>query len=86
MAFVNVCYCFSSTFLTPSSPPPSSHTHTPKNRGTQPGPSIIYKGKVIKQMQSGGGKKSPKAAQGGPTATAGGQMEEAHCKCSGAHA
>ena len=51
------------------------HTHTyPKYRGTQPGPSIIYKGKVIKQMQSGGGKKSPKAQRVEPTATAGGQV------------
>ena len=59
------------------------HTH-PKTRGTQPGSSIIYKGKVIKQMLSGG-MKSPKAQSGATaTATAGGQVVEGgHCKCSG---
>ncbi len=76
-------------------PPPFPHSsssssftrkHSPKHRGTQPGPSIIYKGKVIKQMQSGG-KKSPKAQPGAKaTATAGGQVVEGeHCKCSGVH-
>lgn len=79
--------CFLAFFI-PSSSFSSSFFHIyTTNSGEQPGPSIIYKGKVIKQMQSGG-KKSPKA-QGGATATAtaGGQVAEGgNCKCGGVRA